>query len=99
MEALSRSSDPSTSHRAAKNAAAKHPDTHVAALVKEVMEDGVPRTDPEIAEAVQRINGGAPTADRIRHGRLHLSRLKLIVEDGRKRLPSGATGRAWRMAE
>lgn len=83
-----RRTDPETSLFEARNVDS---DETVAAVVSEIMADGVPRMDEEIADAQVKYS-----ASRIRHGRLYLSKRGQLITTGvKRRTRDGGLSRVW----
>ncbi len=90
---LSRREDPDTSKAAGRKAG--YDSTRARNICLEVMQDGIQRLDEEIhASAVFR--GHEISPDRLRHGRLELAELGVLIECGRRRTAQGrTTARVW----
>lgn len=89
----SRPTDPETS-RANENPEATG---RAAGFVRALMADGVERTDADIYDALRGM-GVQLSPQRIRGGRVGLSRAGELIEVGTKPTEYGGTTRVWRMA-
>lgn len=89
----SRTTDPHTS-KANENPEAAG---RAAGFVRGLMRDGIERTDEEIYAALRGI-GVELSPQRIRAGRVGLSRAGWLIEVGTKQTEYGGRTRVWRMA-
>lgn len=88
-----RHGDPHTSHE--QRSVTR--EMQAAAVVLNVMADGIERTDAEMYAAAVKDHEYAATPGRLRHGRLAAQRAGLIVATGATRpTPDGGMSRVWR---
>ena len=96
MTTYARTTDPSTSQDAARDASC---DTRTHGLVLSVLASELHAfTDEMIVATIHRINGGRPTPQRIRCARCELARAGRIRQLGKTRLASGKMSRTWGIA-
>ncbi len=86
-----RRTDPETSHAAAYKATTRHSDDKIAVELAQIMADGIPRIDCEMAQLMFHVTDG-----RVRHGRKRLGDLAMIELTGNKRRGiNGGLCREW----